>query len=43
MAVCHNGSLVNAPKAAPGWRMSGSIFHGTSDIEVIALDPRTAS
>ena len=36
MAVCHNGNLVNAPKLRRKLEMSGSIFHGTSDTEVIA-------
>ena len=36
MAVCHNGNLVNAPKLRHKLEMSGSIFHGTSDTEVIA-------
>ena len=36
MALCHNGNLVNAPKLRRKLEMSGSIFHGTSDTEVIA-------
>ena len=36
MAACHNGNLVNAPKLRRKLEMSGSIFHGTSDTEVIA-------
>ena len=36
MAVCHNGNLVNAAKLRRKLEMSGSIFHGTSDTEVIA-------
>ena len=36
MAIAHNGNLVNAPKLRRKLEMSGSIFHGTSDTEVIA-------
>ena len=36
MAVCHNGNLVNASQLRRKLEMSGSIFHGTSDTEVIA-------
>ncbi len=36
MAVCHNGNLVNAADLRHKLEMSGSIFHGTSDTEVIA-------
>ena len=36
MAVCHNGNLVNAAQLRRKLEMSGSIFHGTSDTEVIA-------
>lgn len=36
MALCHNGNLTNAPQLRHALEMSGSIFHGTSDTEVIA-------
>ena len=36
LALAHNGNLVNAPKLRRKLEMSGSIFHGTSDTEVIA-------
>ena len=36
MAVCHNGNLTNAARLRHRLEMSGSIFHGTSDTEVIA-------
>ena len=35
MALCHNGNLTNAPRLRHKLEMSGSIFHGTSDTEVI--------
>ena len=35
MALCHNGNLTNAPQLRHALEMSGSIFHGTSDTEVI--------
>lgn len=36
MALCHNGNLTNAYNLRHGLEMSGCIFHGTSDSEVIA-------
>ncbi len=36
MAVCHNGSLVNAYELRRELELQGSIFHTTSDAEVIA-------
>ncbi len=35
MAICHNGNLTNAARLRHKLEMSGSIFHGTSDTEVI--------
>ena len=35
MAICHNGNLTNAPQLRHKVEMNGSIFHGTSDTEVI--------
>ena len=35
MAVCHNGNLVNAAQLRRDLELKGSIFHGTSDTEVI--------
>ena len=35
MAVCHNGNLTNAARLRHKLEMSGSIFHGSSDTEVI--------
>ena len=36
MALCHNGNLVNAFELRQEFELSGAIFHGTSDTEVIA-------
>lgn len=38
MAVCHNGSLVNAYELRRELELQGSIFHTTSDAEVIAYN-----
>ena len=35
MAICHNGNLTTAARLRHKLEMSGSIFHGTSDTEVI--------
>lgn len=35
MALAHNGNLTNAPELRHKLEMKGSIFHGTSDTEVI--------
>ena len=37
MALAHNGNLTNSQRAArESWKLEGSIFHTTSDTEVIA-------
>ena len=36
MALCHNGNLTNAARLRLELEMQGSIFHGTSDTEVIS-------
>lgn len=36
MALCHNGALSNAPELREQLEMMGSIFHTTSDTEVIS-------
>lgn len=36
MAIAHNGNLVNAPEIRKQLELQGSIFHTTSDTEVIA-------
>ena len=35
MALCHNGNLTNAASLRNQLELSGSIFHGTSDTEII--------
>ncbi len=35
MALCHNGNLTNAMMLREQLELSGSIFHGTSDTEII--------
>lgn len=36
MALAHNGNLTNAPELRSALEMNGSIFHSTSDTEVIS-------
>ncbi|MEG1887632.1 MAG: amidophosphoribosyltransferase, partial [Oscillospiraceae bacterium] len=36
MALAHNGNLTNAAELRQKYEMTGAIFHGTSDTEVIA-------
>lgn len=36
MALCHNGNLTNAAQLRRALEVRGSIFHGTSDTEVIS-------
>ena len=36
MALCHNGNLINAAQLRHTLELQGSIFHGTSDTEVIS-------
>lgn len=42
MALCHNGSLVNAQELREKLELSGAIFHTTNDSEVIAYLITTA-